>query len=84
MGEVEWTSVNLLSRKNLHVFQKKIEIDIIPVYVLWWYCIILLFFLKKGVLGKIVLSCLRVTVPIYSIPFTKFPQEVLGNRKQKY
>ena len=39
---------------------------------------------KKGVLGKIGLCCLRAAVPSYGIPFTKFPQEVLGSQKQKY
>ena len=46
--------------------------------------IALVLFLKKGVLGKIELCCLRAANPSYGIPFTKFPQEVLGNHKQKY
>ena len=46
--------------------------------------IALVFFLKKGAFGKIGLCCLRAVVPSYGIPFTKFPQEVLGNHKQKY
>ena len=45
---------------------------------------LLFFFLKKGVLGKIGLCCLRAAVPSYGIPFPKFPQEVLGNHKQTY
>ena len=46
--------------------------------------IALVFFLKKGVLGKIWLCCLKPAVPAQLWSFTKFLQEVLGNHKQKY
>ena len=39
---------------------------------------------KKRCLGKNWALLPETSMPSYGIPFTKFPQEVLGSHKQKY